>query len=229
MTWDTNLGQRVLEDVEAEVYLTAMQDAIEHLQDTRDLDEPEVLTGDRIFDIASFGQKVVLLHHCLSVLLKPDIAAPKLTNVAEAAAYYPFAFLNMRLEDEIYIEQAGLNRDETLKYFYRDLLWKAFEAYFLESWQVGQEDFGWDEELDTFHKRSDNLRIWQIVVDDLADRIFWDRDWTLTSNHPEVLDGMEEALSRPLGLDDYFTNRLPQISPEQATIALTAIQNWKLE
>jgi hypothetical protein len=62
MTWRTHLGERVLKGIEAEVYLIAMQDAIEHLEDTRDLEEPEVLTGDRLFDIASFEQKVVLLH-----------------------------------------------------------------------------------------------------------------------------------------------------------------------
>ncbi len=89
MTWDTNLGQRVLEDVEAEVYLTAMQDAIEHLQDTRDLDEPEVLTGDRIFDIASFGQKVVLLHHCLSVLLKPRYRSAKVNERSRSGCLLP--------------------------------------------------------------------------------------------------------------------------------------------
>jgi hypothetical protein len=58
-------------------------------------------TGDRIFDSASVEQKVVLLHQCLSALLKPDIPAPPLTNVMETAAFLPFAFLQMRIEEEI--------------------------------------------------------------------------------------------------------------------------------
>jgi hypothetical protein len=223
MTWRTQLGERILEGVEAEVYLTAMRDATEHLEDTRDLDEPEVLTGDRIFDIASFEQKVVLLHRCLCALLNPEIEPPMLTNPIEAAAYYPFAFLKMRLEDEIWMEQEAVNQDERLKYFYRSLLWKAFEEYLVERWQAGQEEFGFDDELDRFHPHSDNLRVWQTVVDELSDRIFWDRDWALTSNHPEVLDGMEEELSQPLGLDDYFTNRLPQVTPEQTAAALASL------
>lgn len=225
MTWRTNIGERVLQGIEAEVYLTVMQDAVEHLEDIQDLDEPDVLTEDRIFDIASFEQKIVLLHRCLCALLNPDIESPMLTNVVEAAAYYPFAFLKMRVEDEIYIETEGLDQDESLKYFYQDLLWKAFEAYFCESWQAGREEFGFDEELDTFQQRSTNLRAWHSVVDQLIDRIFWDRDWALTSNHPELLDGVEEELSQFLGLDDYFTNRLPQVTP---ALALTEIQNWTL-
>ncbi|MBW4444070.1 MAG: hypothetical protein KME10_23165 [Plectolyngbya sp. WJT66-NPBG17] len=91
----------------------------------------------------------------------------------------------------------GLNQDESLQYFYRNLLWRAFEEYLLTSWQAGQEEFGFDEELDTFHPHSHNLRVWHTVVDELVDRIFWDRDWAITSNHPEVLDGMEEELSQP--------------------------------
>lgn len=226
MTWRTQLGERVLEGVEAEVYLTAMQDALENLEDTRDLEEPEALTGDRMFDIASFEQKVVLLHRCLSALLNPAIEPPMLTNVMEAAAYFPFAFLKMRLGDEIYLEKEGLNQEESLRYFYRNLVWKAFEEYLSANWQAGQEEFGFDEELDTFHPHSDNLRVWHTVVDQLVDRILWDRDWTLTSNHPEVLDGMEAEISEPLGLDDYFTNRLPAVSTEQAEEALGQIKNW---
>ena len=228
MTWRTNLGERVLEGIEAAVYLAAMQDAIEHLEDTQDLDEPEVLTGDRMFDIASFEQKVVLLHRCLTALLNPEIESPMLTNVVEAAAYFPFAFLKIRLGDEIYLEQEGLHEQESLRYFYRNLVWRAFEEYLLTNWQAGQEEFGFDEELDTFHPHSDNLRVWHIVVDQLVDRIFWDRDWALTSNHPEVLDGIEEELSQSLELDDYFTNRLPRVTPEQAAAAFAEIQNWRL-
>ncbi len=228
MTWRTHLGKRVLEGVEAEVYLTAMQDSIKNLEDTRDLEESEVLAGDRIFDTANFEQRVVLLHRCLAALLNPEIEPPVLTNVIEAAAYFPFAFLKMRLGDEIYLEKEGLNKEESLRYFYRDLVWRAFEKYLLTHWQAGQEEFGFDEELDTFHPHSDNLKVWHTVVDGLVDRIFWDRDWALTSNHPEVLDGMEEELSQLLGLGDYFTNRLPQVTPEQAEIAIAEIRSWQL-
>ncbi|BAS59541.1 hypothetical protein NIES2135_09300 [Leptolyngbya boryana NIES-2135] len=205
-----------------------MQDAIENLEDTRDLEESEVLTGDRIFDIATFEQKVVLLYRCLSAFLDPTIEPPTLTNVIEAAAYFPFAFLQMRFGDEIYLEKEGLNEEESLKYFYRNLVWRGFEKYLLSNWQAGQEEFGFDEELDTFHSHSDNLSLWHTVVDELVDRIFWDRDWALTSNHPEVLDGIEEELSKPLGLDNYFTNRLPQVTLEQEEVAINEIRNWKL-
>ncbi|MCY6490304.1 hypothetical protein [Leptolyngbya sp. GGD] len=126
------------------------------------------------------------------------------------------------------MEKEGLTDEESLKYFYRNLVWRGFEEYLLSNWQAGQEEFGFDEELDTFHPHSDNLSIWHMVVDELVDRIFWDRDWALTLNHPEVLDGMEEELSKPLGLDDYFINRLPKVTLEQAETAIAEIQNWQL-
>jgi hypothetical protein len=231
MTWKTIMGERVLEGVEAEVYLTAMQNALVYLDDTRDLDldEPEFVTGDRIFDIASFEQKTILLHRVLSALLDPDVEPLMLTNTIEAAAYFPFAFLKMQLGNEIPLAAEGVfDEDEEFKYYYRDLIWKAFEQYILPIWQDGIEEFGENEELDSFHDRSDNLEVWEFVVEDLADRIFWDRDWEISSYLPQVLDGIEESLSEAVGLDDYFTNRLPQVTSARAAVALAEIHNWKL-
>ena len=122
-----------------------------------------------------------------------------------------------------------------LELFRQPEIRQAFEEYLLTHRQAGQEAFGFDEELGTFHLHSDNLRVWHTVVDELVAsfaprsvRIFWNRNWAMTSNHPEVPDGMEEELSQPLGLDDYFTNRLPCVTPDQAEIAIAEIRSWQL-
>jgi hypothetical protein len=44
---------------------------------------------------------VVLWHRGLEALLKPEVTVPPLTNLLEAAAYFPFAWLTQRVEDEI--------------------------------------------------------------------------------------------------------------------------------
>lgn len=233
MTWRTNLGERVLQGVEAEVYLTAVQHSIEYLQDSRDFDEIEVKTGDHIFDSASINQKIVLLHTCLTALLNPAnppgseaTAAPPLTNVTEAAAYYPFAFLKLRVEDEIMMgkEEWSDDEDEEIKYFYRRLIWKAFEQYLLPGWQAGIEEFGANEELDNFNDRSDNLDLWQTVIDELADRIFWDRDWQIKARDVESPTDLDESL----GLEEYFTNYIPLVSSKQVAAVVAEIENWQL-
>lgn len=226
MSWRTNLGERVLQGVEAEVYLTAVQHSIEYLQDSRDFDEIEIKTGDRIFDTASINQKIVLLHICLTALLNPDIEAPPLTNVTEAAAYYPFAFLKLRVGDEIMMSQEEWSGDENeeIKYFYRRLIWKAFEQYLLPGWQAGIEEFGANEELDNLHDRSDNLDLWHTVIDELADRIFWDRDWQIKVRDFESPTDLDESL----GLEEYFTNYIPLVSSKQVTAVVAEIENWQL-
>jgi hypothetical protein len=245
MTWHTNLGERVLEGVEAKVYLTAVQHSVEYLQEARDFDEMEVSIdvsfaprSDRIFDTASIDQKIVLLHTCLSALLKPEIEAPALTNVIEAAAYFPFAVLKMRVEDEIFLAKEDWSDeqdDEDLKYYYRHLVWKAFEQYIFPRRQGGIEEFGEDEEIDTFHDRSENLNLWRTVIDELAAsfaprsvRIFWDRDWQIAPSQPQASDAIDESSNQLLGLDEYFTNRLPPVSSEQVAIASAEIESWQL-
>jgi hypothetical protein len=233
MTWRTHLGNRVLEGIEAEVYLTAMQHAIDYLQDASEYDEDfEVKTYDRMFDLASFDQKVILLHTCLSALLKPEVEIPEFSNVLEAAAYFPFAFLLIRVEEEIELSKGNWFEEDNeaeLRYFYRRLVWKAFEEYVRPRWKAAEAEYGVDEDEVAFNKHSDNFELWDQVIEDLIDRIFWDRDWMVTWSNPQVLDGMEESISQPLGLEGYFTNRLPKVSAEESAIAFIKIRNWALD
>ncbi|MEP0915394.1 hypothetical protein NC981_01065 [Leptolyngbya sp. DQ-M1] len=226
MVWRTSLGERVLQSIEAEVYLTAVQHSVEYLQDSLDFDEVEIKTGDRIFDSASINQKTVLLHTCLSALLRSAIEAPPLTNVTEAAAYYPFAFLKLRVGDEIMMSQEEWSdeEDEAIKYFYRRLIWKAFEQYLLPAWQAGIEEFGPNEELDNFHDCSDDLDLWRTVIDELADRIFWDRDWQIKVRDFESPTDLDESL----GLEEYFTDHIPLVSKKQVADAVAEIKNWQM-
>lgn len=228
--WKTNDGLRVLEGAEAEFYLKAMQLAIEYLQEYAEFDEKiNVLTHDRIFDGANFEQKVFLLHFSLSALLNPNIEAPILTNVTEAAAYFPFAFIQKCVEEEIELEETNfVNELESMKYYYRNLVWKTFKEYVLPNWKQFDSLF-----IDTNNKssaydvHSKDPSFWKEVINSLADMIFWDRDWVITTIHPQILDGIEPHVSESIRLSSsYVTNRLPKISREQALEALEAIKNW---
>jgi hypothetical protein len=180
-----------------------MQHAVEYLQEIEELGtDIDIRTHDRIFDSASFHQKIVLLHACLSALLQPDIKAPEPTNVLEAAAYFPFAFLEAQIEEEIESEREGVFENEDLRYYYRRLLWPVFEEFVRSRWESAIEEFGENEEESTFSDRSTNLFLWQSVIDEMVDRIFWDRDWTASSLAPQLLDGIEETLSQATGLTE---------------------------
>lgn len=241
MAWNTSLGIRSLQGVEAELYLTTMQSAVDYIEVMGD--DLDVKTGDRIFDSASFHQKVIILHLCLSALLKPEIEAPELTNVLEAGAYFPFAYLQMRLEEEIAEEDEWSDDEEDLKYGYRRSLWNAFEEFVRPRWESAVEEYGEREEEGDFSDRSTNLDLWEEIIDALADRIFWDRDWQVTSIAPQLLDGIEEEFSQITGLnEEYVTNQLPSVTEEDlplaertlreadlALLALAQIRTWKLD
>ena len=95
-----------------------MQHAADYLEDAYEFEDDIVQTYDRMFDLASFDQKIILLHTCLSALLDPSVEAPELSNLIEAAAYFPFSFLRMRVSEEI--EQGEwLKEDDpnNLRYF----------------------------------------------------------------------------------------------------------------
>lgn len=230
MSWHTSQGDRVLEGTEAAFYLSAVQHAIDHLQELQDIDEEtDVVTGDRIFDYASLNQKVVLLHTCLQALLDPEIDPPELTSVLEAAAYFPFAFLKLELKMELESEEDEIFDNEEFKYYYRNIVWQVFDEFVYPRWQSAIEEFGEDEEENAFHQHSTNLRLWKSIIDQMANRIFWDRDWVVSSFAPELLDGIEKSFSEMTGLtEEYVTNRLPKVTSKHVKQAIAAIKNWKL-
>jgi hypothetical protein len=230
MTWRTPSGDRVLQGSEAVLYLSAMQLAVEYLDLAHEADcEPDITTGDRIFDGASFHQKIVLLHTCLCALLKPEIAVPDLTSVLEAAAYFPFAFLQNEIANEIEADEAGFSEGETFQYSYRSLVWSIFDKFIRPRWESAIEEFGEDEEESAFNEHSTNLSLWESIIDAMADLIFWDRDWQMSSLKPELLDGIPEFLSQETGLEEsYLINRLPKVTAKQAEIALAAIRRWEV-
>jgi len=226
MTWRTQLGFRVLEGNEAEFYRTAMHLAAEALQSAHmDTNVLDCETGERIFDSASFEQKIVLLYRALAALLKPEVEAPKLTNLTEAAAFFPFAFVQMKVEEEIEDEPYWDEEDsETIIYYYRQLIWNAYEILIVAEHR-SLEDEPKEEEEPLLNWRSTDIIDWISALDELADRIFFDRDWQVTSLHPQLLNGLTENFSEQTGIEEYyFVNRLPEVTSQEAETALLALK-----
>ena len=228
--WNTILGVRTLEGVEAGFYLEAMQLALDELEQYTEAEvELDFCTYDRVFDSANFEQKVFLLHRALSALLDPTVDAPALTNTLEAAAYFPFAYVQMRIAAEIECEEFEAEAEpEDFTYAYRELVWQPFSVYLLEGWQEAEfEDEGDEYEPIIYDVHSTDLNIWSDIIEGLMNRIFWDRDWQITTSNPQLLDGIEPTLGEAVGLTDaYVTNRLPKFDLNQANRLLAEIRQW---
>ncbi|MGG6270009.1 hypothetical protein ACQ4M3_31945 [Leptolyngbya sp. AN03gr2] len=137
---------------------------------------------------------------------------------------------------ELESEEDEIFENEEFKYYYRNIAWQVFDEFVYPCWQSANtawseasEEFGEDEEEKAFHQHSTNLTLWKSIIDQMANRIFWDRDWMVSSFAPELLDGIEKSFSETTGLtEEYVTNRLPKVTSKQVKQAISAIKNWKL-
>lgn len=236
MAWMATLGEVTLDGFEAGFYLAIAQRAAAYLWDiVRDFEDEDptggVITGERLFDRASVNGKIALIHEILIALLDPDAYTPQVTSTLEAAAYFPFALLLQDIEEEIDNENMEVYGDsgEDLKYHFRKIAWEALEK--LELPRMIEVDLaeGYDGQLFTDGYRSTDFSDWQEILEILETRFFDDNDWILTSQHPQLLDDMEEGLAHDVGIDrGYFNNRLPKVSEEGAETLYKQIQRWQL-
>ncbi|NER38218.1 MAG: hypothetical protein F6J93_30395 [Oscillatoria sp. SIO1A7] len=250
MTWHTIMGDRVLTGVEAKFYIEAVQNAFAVLNDEiNDMNEEDsedwcadmYPTGSTLFDRSSFNQKAVLVNFVLSALLKPEIPYPPLTHILEAAAYFPLVFVRSMVssetEDDDFVNE--YEPDAEYRYYYRKMLYLPFKEIILpwelESLEQEREDYEPDEfekmlqAKQKFDYRCNVFGEWDNIIEFLADRIFWDRDWQIVSYHPQLLDGGNE-ITKMMGIDDdYLSNRLPKVSDEEAAKALAEIHAWNSE
>jgi hypothetical protein len=86
-----------------------------------------------------------------------------------------------------------------------------------------------DDDILPIELDSEDYSEWDDSIDDLADRIFWDRDWQVTYAHPQLLDGIEDEFAEKTGItDEYIQNRLPSVTQAEADLALQTIFEWTL-
>lgn len=243
MTWHMQSGDRVLEGYEAEFYLKVLQDSFLFDWDNNDLKDFQLYanTGNSFFHLASFNQQIYLINFCLKALLKPDVPMPELDHILEAAAFYPFAYLSQMIDEEIsqelhWAEIENEPEPDEYNYFYRQIAWDAFEKMILpdllEYEEEEEEEYDQEDSVNLFYEqkyKSTDLSEWQFAVDCLADIIFWDRDWFFVTDWPQLLDGMDPAYAEAMGItENYFTNRLPKVSDEEAIELLREIMEWEL-
>jgi hypothetical protein len=221
--WRTSIGNRVLEGLERSFYLELMKFSIDELTQFNEIDRLDLapITGDRIFDSATFGQRIILLHDVLCALLDPSVAIPKHNNVIEAAAYFPFAVLRDRLELEIESELFDDPNDSD--YYWREFIWLMFEKYSRADWEEDKDEDNPKLLIDGY--RSNNLELFRSIIEDLEERIFWDMDWQDSYHSPQILDGVEPAVEEVMRYGDYFTTHLPKTTKLEVDAAVKYIKN----
>ncbi|MEX2310229.1 MAG: hypothetical protein WD738_21860, partial [Pirellulales bacterium] len=99
--WRTPLGNRTLVGAEAELIRESVANMAEMLREEADGLADEWPCGVNLFDELSWQQRLALLARVAGALLKPDVPAPKLSAVNEAAVAAIFAQIHRNLIIEL--------------------------------------------------------------------------------------------------------------------------------
>lgn len=95
--------------------------------------------------------------------------------------------------------------------------------------KVLEAEFEGEEDILPIEVDCEDSLEWENYIDELADgqrpakghRIFRDRDWQVTYNHPLLLDGIEEEFANQTRIsEDYVQNRLPKVTQSEAAAVL---------
>jgi len=224
----------VLEGDQARFYINITQLLVNHLLAFDfDIDQEDDLafTGCVPFDKASIRQKIDLLSVCLEALLEPEVEPPKLTHLMEAAAYFPFVFLEEQVLTEI--EQERLNGDEITedeqlysKYYRR----QTFDQYQKSSLPQIDQELAAEEnsEPKPLHLASHDEEHWRQVINFLAHELVLgdDEDFRLTSYLPQIFDDTA-SITQNMGIgENYFELRLPLVTEQDYEQALARIHRY---
>lgn len=243
----------------AKFYLDISQSLVEQLiefsYDINQSDDYGERTGCVIFDNATVKQKIFLINFTLKYLLSPNLEAPTPTHILEAAAYFPFAYLEgeVRYEIERQLEETinteeGRYKEDYFKYYFFNTLQrrKTYEIYKsnILSFSIACDiidpnAFGECETLEEWQEYYQNILVFSpestdekewILINQIAHDLVLgdDEDFMITSYSPQVVDG-NTWVEKNMGIaEGYFSNRLPKVNDEEYEQAVQEIFSYKI-
>ena len=200
--WRTSIGERTLIGMEWELF----QEGLSMLWDQIKVSgsDPHLCTtGVGVFDGLQPASKLAMLALVGKALRDPAEPCPDLTALTEAT--FAAVYTMIRAQIELEIECARL---DTAPRRGDDVFRKRVLATFRE---VGPE---WPDPL----PRSDcrDLDEWDFLLDELMDRVLWDRDFEDEELFLDADPGLGRHLKKELGIaGGYFTAIAPDLTGDQ--------------
>jgi hypothetical protein len=197
--WNTPAGERVLAGRERSLFIQAAASLAGHI--LAEIEDPEasvpILTEVDPFDSLEPPVRIVLLAEVVRALVDPDVAAPDLTAVNEAAVYAVFRSVSICID--LQIDGIPLSTGpESEPLYWRRLVLAALleaterEAASLEpSAQEQASGAGPEDEERTMALDSTDVEDWHSALEILADSILWDRDFLIDASAADL----EQALA----------------------------------
>jgi hypothetical protein len=215
MTWHTPYGDRCLVGEEAELVRESIASMLQELANSRETDESPWEYGITLFDELTWQQQLAVLDQLALNLLCETETTLELTGVVEAgvAAIYQNVVQQIELEIELH--------DVSPSEFRCRWRQAAFDALIENEDHeiIERESERFDPDLHAaFDEAAESMDLghWRRIVESLADRVLWDRDFELVN---EMIDAPPEkatALRAALGIQPgYYVAIAPDPTEHQ--------------
>ena len=224
MTWHTPSGDRYLVGEEAELVRDSIATMVQELASCRETEEEPWAYGVTLFDELSWQQQLAVLNQLATNLLQETGETLELSGVNEAgvAAVYQNITQQIELEIELHpvspAEYRCRWRQATLDAFRENENDDVIRQETLAQESDGESIF--DIETDCL-----DLQRWQWLVELLADRVLWDRDFEMVN---EMIDAPPEraaAMRAALGITPgYYTAIAPDPTDKQVDALFESIE-----
>ena len=208
--WPTSQGDRTLKGKEASL----VRDAIGYLRDmitvAIDLDESHE-TDVALLNKLQPTQQLTILHEVAFALLDESTPIPELTAIGEATVFAIYREMLVLIEMEI-----DANRNRTSPdYHIRSLALAVYEESCCEpenEW--GEPEYFEDQFSNNFPQAANSIDMkkWENLIEHLADKVLWDRDFELESIYADHSPDISAMLKKMTGIaDNFYSSAAPEI------------------
>lgn len=223
--WHTSRGDRTLRGEEAALVCNAIDMMIEGLLVHVDEDFVEEGTvcesGIALYDAFSPAQRIGLLHDVATHLLTPTEQTLPLSAALEATIAAIFVDIRDQVAIEIDFPSVDSDPSQTRandpsnhgEPTWRQGVLAAYKSLVQSDATKVAECEPPEHELPNATCR--DIRVWEGLVESLADAILWDRDFEMADSFLDADPGVSQQRRRLLGIsEDYFTRVAPDPRPD---------------
>lgn len=225
MTWKTPDGDQYLNGAEADILRSTLGVMVDQILTNLDFPGDRLWTFDvQLFDELSSAQQLCLIQNVAEHLLTETHETPDLNAVNEAAVYAIYRALAIQIEIEVDTEKHGTaycDDPESIFFWRQSALVAHAQAYPYATEVDSLDDNDWCVPTATCKDMSQ----WDFLVDSLADRILFDRDFELAGTFLDAEPAKAAALKQILGIkDDYYTDVSGDANPDQIEKMICSIR-----
>lgn len=211
--WNTPEGERRLSGAEAALVKRSLAVIVDRLTFCAAGDEEDAWdSGVVLFDKLTADQQTAVLHQVAEHLLCETAGTLELTAVTESAAYAIFANVVEQIEIEIDTACGFLHRGHAFAPAlpshsaaggteWRQAVWDAYNETLGDGNAWAESKGPWLRLPSVEH---DDADAWSAVVESLADRILWDRDFEMEDGFLDAAPDRASWVRSLMGIPDGY-------------------------